>query len=782
MSGKNTVQDMSAAGFTPYQRAVNYLAAAQVYLKSDALLEHPLKHSDIKDRLLGHWGTCPGINLVYSHINRIIKERDLSILLVTGPGHGSAANLANMYLDGSLAKFYPQYRHGKDGLEAFVKAFSWPGGFPSHLFPGLPGVIHEGGELGYALATAFGSVMDNPSLTTVCIVGDGEAETGPTAGAWHSAKFLNPKTDGAVLPVVHLNGFKISNPTLMASMTDQEIKDFFSGLGWNAYIVNYSDAINADLAKAMDQSFDEIAALKKNPPERTIYPVIVLRTPKGVTGPEEVDGKPAAGSFRSHQVPAKEARTNPRHLKILENWLKSYKPEELFTPEGFPSPAVLAGIPAAGKTVAENPHAIGGNMRIPLIMPSLEQYALTGRRGSVESGMEKFGQWLAELIALNEKNRNFRIFCPDELESNRIGAVLEKTSRQFYWPVPKNAEHIAQYGRIMEVLSEHNCQGWLQGYLLTGRHGLFPCYEAFISIIDGMINQYAKFLKTSMETPWRPPVSSLNYLLTSEAWRQDHNGYSHQGPGFINNLLTKKGHTYRLYFPPDGNCLISTMAHCFGKTNCINLVVAGKQPAPQWLSMDEAIQHCRIGMSIWRWAGTNGGENPDLVLAGCGDNLTTEVLAASRLLKEDAPDWNIRVVNVVRLMTMGIPHKYPSGMEEEEFRRIFPYEVPVIFNFHGYTAAVKQLLWERPGSARFHINGYREEGTTTTPFDMHIRNRTSRWHLVIEAAFRMAKRNPAVSALAEEIIRKYERKIREHEVFIRENGHDPEEITEWQWK
>jgi len=772
-----------------YWRAVNYLAAAQIYLKANVLLEEPLHPDHIKDRLLGHWGTCPGINLIYAHLNRLIKKTDASVLLVTGPGHGAAANLANTYLEGTLTEFYPELTQDRAGLERFVKAFSWPGGFPSHLNPALPGVIHEGGELGYALATAFGAVLDNPDLIAACIVGDGEAETGPTASAWHSNKFLNPATDGAVLPILHLNGFKISNPTIFGTMTDEELGKLFTGYGYAVRIVSESPRINAEMEKALLRAYATIhkiqsASQNGHALERPRWPMIILRTPKGWTGPKEIDGQKMEGSFHSHQVVGKDLKTNPAHLQIVEQWLRSYRPQELFDEQGRAAKDIRAFCPKGARRMALNPHTFGGKIRQPLNLPPLHDHAIEIKNpGSTRaSSVEQFGKYLRDLIQRNEPRRNFRIFCPDELESNRLGAVLDVTSRQYNWPLPAAAEHITRDGRVMEVLSEHNCQGWLQGYLLTGRHGLFPCYEAFVTIVDGMMNQYAKFLKSSLEVPWRKPISSLNYLLTSESWRQDHNGYSHQGPGFINNLLTKKGHIYRIYLPPDANCLLSTMDHCLKSTNYINLVVAGKNPMPQWLSMDEAIEHCRVGASVWRWASINHGEDPEIVLAGCGDNLTLEIMAAAQILRDEVPNWRVRVVNVTDLMVLGIPQKYPHGLDEGRFQRLFPLGAPVIFNFHGYTAAIKQLVWERPESFRFDINGYREEGTTTTPFDMQVRNKTSRYHVVIQAAKKIAARTPPVAAHAEELIRKYEIKLREHHRFIRAESIDPPEIANWQWR
>ena len=780
--------ETAAAAVARYRRAVNYLAAAQIYLLDNPLLEAPLQPEHIKNRLLGHWGTAPGINLVYVHLNRLILRTGAGILLVTGPGHGAAANLANMYLEGSLEHFYPAYTRDREGLKRLLRAFSWPNAFPSHLNPGLPGVIHEGGELGYALATAFGAAFDNPDLIVACIVGDGEAETGPTATAWHSGKFLNPASDGAVLPILHLNAFKIANPTIFATMTDDDLHALFRGYGYLPRIVDFGDHIDAEMDAALDWAYAEIRGLQRRwragqGAARPRWPLIILRTPKGWTGPATIDGQVVEGSFRSHQVPYRDARTHPQHLRGLERWLRSYAPQELFDREGRPAPDLLALCPRGDRRMAMNPHGFGGHLRVPLALPGAAAFGVdVDARGRPRvSSVGKVGEFLREVVRLNEPARNFRIFSPDELESNRVDAVLDVTSRQYVWPVPPVTEHTAPAGRVMEVLSEHNCQGWLQGYLLTGRHGLFPCYEAFIAIVDGMMNQYAKFLKSSYEVPWRKPFSSLNYLLTSEAWRQEHNGYSHQGPGFINNLLTKKGYTYRIYFPPDANTLLCTMHGALASTGKINLVIAGKQPMPQWLSWEEASEHCRVGASIWPWASTYRGESPDLVLACCGDNMTLETVAAADLLRRAAPGWRVRVVNVTDLLVLGIPQKYPGGLDADRFERLFPRDVPVIFNFHGFTAAIKQMFWERPQNDRIDINGYREEGTTTTPFDMHVANRTSRYHVVIQAAQKMARRRPAVAAEAEALVVEYEGKLAAHRSYIGEHGMDPPEIADWSW-
>ncbi|HJT19408.1 MAG TPA: phosphoketolase family protein [Nitrospira sp.] len=771
-----------------YRRAANYLSAAQIYLRANPLLEEPLKPEHIKDRLLGHWGTAPGINLIYLHLNGLIRRTDASVLLITGPGHGAAANLANMYLEGTLTEYFPELTQDRAGLQRFMTWFSWPDAFPSHLSPLYPGVIHEGGELGYALATAFGAALDNPDLLVACIVGDGEAETGPTAGAWHSNKFLNPATDGAVLPILHLNEFKIANPTVYGSMNEDELRALFTGYGYTPRFVSLSDRIDEDMQWTVADAYREIRSLQERarggePVSRPAWPVIVLRTPKGWTGPDRIDGVRIEGTFHAHQVPAKDAKQNPAHLRILEQWLRSYRPWELFDGDGRPADDIRALCPRGNRRMALNPHADGGKMRRPLALPNLDEYTIdvTTRGHVMQSNVGQVGAYVRDVIRVNRAARNFRIVCPDELESNRLGAVLEATDRQYVWPLPDGTERTGREGRVMEMLNEHNCQGWLQGYLLTGRHGVFPCYEAFVHIVDGMMNQYAKFLKSSLEVPWREPISSLNYLLTSEAWRQEHNGYSHQGPGFINNLLTKKGYIYRIYLPADANTLLVTMQRCLQATNSINLVIAGKQPMPQWLTYAEALDHCRVGASIWRWASTNEGEDPDILFACSGDNLTLEVLAAAALLREEAPDWRVRVVNVTDILVLGIPQKYPHGLDEPRFQRLFPLHCPVVYNFHGYTAALKQLLWERPRNDRFDLNGYREEGTTTTPFDMLVKNGCSRYHLVLQAAWKIAARDPAKAARAESLVTKYEGRLAAHRRFIQMHGMDPAEITDWKW-
>jgi xylulose-5-phosphate/fructose-6-phosphate phosphoketolase len=776
------------ASVTRYRRATNYLAAAQIYLKNNVLLHEPLRPTHIKDRLLGHWGTCPGINLVYAHLNRLIRERDANMLLITGPGHGAAANLANLYLEGTLSEFYPELTRDRDGLERFVRAFSWPGGFPSHLSPPVPGTIHEGGELGYALATAFGAALDNPDLIVACIVGDGEAETGPTATAWHTIKFLDPATSGAVLPILHLNGFKISSPTIFATMTDAELTDLFTGYGYAPSIVDAGAANDPDavMAAAMDHAYQAIRAIQRQArsgrSERWRWPVLLLRSPKGWTGPVEIDGVPVEGTFRAHQVPAKDARTNPEHLAVLETWLCSYRPEELFDGDGCPEPDILAACPTGSQRIGMNPHSQGWQLRRELDLPPLADFALpvSDPGETTASALERAGTYLAEVLRRSENERNFRIVCPDETSSNLLGDVFAATDRAYAWPVePSVAKdaHLAPTGRVMEILSEHTCQGWLQGYLQTGRHGLFPCYEAFVTIVDSMANQYGKWLKMSAETPWRKPVPSLTYLLTSDTWRQDHNGYSHQGPGFINSLLTKKGSIVRIYLPPDANSLVSTLDHCLRSVGYINLVIATKQPLPQWLSMEEAIAHNDAGASVWSWAGNGDPERPDIVLAAAGNVPTIEALAAAKILREALPQFAVRVVNVVDLLVLDSVAGHPHRMDDAEFERLFTADRPVIFTFHGYPSAIHQLIYKRANPQRFHVRGYVEEGTTTTPFDMLVRNQTSRYHLVIEAL----RRASGVSSRAAPIIERYERRLRDHRRFIEQEGVDPPEIRDWSW-
>src|SRR5579884_4213115 len=779
-----------------FRRVTNYLAAAQIYLKDNVLLREPLKPEHIKDRLLGHWGTSPGINLVYAHLNHLITRYDLDMFLVTGPGHGAPANLANLYLEGTLGDYYPELTFGIEGLHEFVRRFSWPGGFPSHLYPGIPGTIHEGGELGYALATAFGAAMDNPDLIVACIVGDGEAETGPTATAWHSYKFLDPAESGAVLPILHLNGYKIANPTIYGTMSDEELLHLFTGYGYRVIFVEGDEQsdLDAQMYGAMDWAYQEIrriqqAARSGQRIEKPLWPVIVMRTPKGMTGVKEMDGEPIEGSYRSHQVPITDPKSNPEHLKLLEQWLRSYHVEELFDESGGPLPEIRRQCPQGTRRMGSNPHTLGGKLRQPLDLPDIHEFAVEShisggfRRGDNDvSGVELVGEYLKEVVRRNP--HTFRIFSPDELESNKLTAVLEVTKRDYQWPIPPHNEKVSEHdGRVIEVLSEHDCQAWLQGYLLTGRHGLFPSYEAFLNIIASMMNQYSKFLKVSMEIPWRLPVSSLNYLETSTLWRQEHNGFSHQSPDFINLVLNKKAAVSRVYLPPDANCLVSTIDHCLRSTEYVNLVIANKPPMPQWLSMDDAIAHCRAGASIWQWASTDNGVNPDVVLVGIGDNPTLEVMAAAQILRDELPELRLRVVNVTDLLVLERETSHPHGLDDEMFEALFTADSPVIINFHGYASAVKQLLFGRPHAHmyRFHINGYQEEGTTTTPFDMNVRNGTSRYHLIMQAIRLAASRNPQVAVRASERVHHYEYVLADHRRYIQEHGVDPEEISQWRW-
>ncbi len=779
---------------TRYRRAANYIAAAQIYLKDNVLLREPLRPEQIKDRLLGHWGTSPGINLVYAHLNRLIRRYNVNMFLITGPGHGAPANLANLYLEGTLQEFYPKLTLDNAGLHELIKQFSWPGGFPSHLYPGIPGTIHEGGELGYALATAFGAVMDNPDLIVACLVGDGEAETGPTATAWHSYKYLDPAESGAVLPILHLNGYKISSPTIYGTMNDTELRHLFTGYGYQVRIVEAAD-LDADLYVSTDWAYQEIcriqqAARSGQAIAQPRWPLIILRSLKGWTTIKEMDGQPIEGSYRSHQVPITSPKTNPDHLQLLENWLRSYQIEELFNEQGHPLPEILEQCPKGDRRMGANPHTFGGRMRRDLDLPDLSEFEVSvervsteqvcGRGGNLAGNTQQAGKYLRAVIERNPQT--FRIFSPDELESNKLTEVLQATQRDYQWPTqPHDGRIGSQGGRVLEILSEHTCQAWLQGYLLTGRHGLFPSYEAFLAIVTTMMNQYGKFLKFSREFPWRSPVASLNYLETSTLWRQEHNGFSHQSPGFINSVLNQKAETARVYLPPDANCLLSTIDHCMQSTGKVNLVIANKNPMPQWLSMPEAIAHCRAGASVWRWASTDDGVSPDVVLVGIGDSPTIEVMAAAQILKSEMPELRVRVVNVTDLLVLEELSGHPHGLDAEMFNALFTPDHPVIINFHGYPSVVKQLLFGRPNIQRFYINGYQEEGTTTTPFDMHVRNRTSRFHLIMQAIRLAAAYNPRVAALASEKVHYYEYVLVDYHHYIHLHGKDPDEISHWQW-
>jgi xylulose-5-phosphate/fructose-6-phosphate phosphoketolase len=785
-----------------YRRATNYIAAAMIYLSDNHMLEEPLKPEHIKHRLLGHWGTVPGLNLMYAGLNRLILNTEASILLVTGPGHGAPANLANLWIDGCLEDIRPDMARNRDGLGTLIREFSWPGGFPSHLAPNVPGTIHEGGELGYALATAFGAALDNPDLIVACIVGDGEAETGPTAGAWHCNKFLDPATCGAVLPMLHLNGYKIANPTIYKSMSDEELTKLFEGYGWHPMIVQGED-LDAEMASALDTAYGEIRELQESVrgggsrPERPRWPMLVVKSPKGWTGPKVVDGIKVEGTSKSHQVPAMQAKSNPEHLKILEEWLRSYGPEELFDENGGPSQALLDACPSGDLRMGANPNVNGGKVMKPLNLPDLGKHALELSKPGAENGsaLAQLGEYFADVFRLNEDEANFRIVCPDEVASNRLGAVFEATDHCWQWPLdPEIDTGHSPDGRVMEVLSEHNCQGWMQGYVLTGRHAVFPCYEAFIPIVDGMVNQYSKFLKMSKdEAPWREPVGSVNYLLTSVGWRQDHNGYSHQMPGFINSMLNRKEDTARVYLPPDANTLVATFEKCLQAKRAINLVIASKHPLPQWLTMDEAREHVDKGASEWKFASSDVSGDPDIVLASCGTIPTIELLATTSLLREAVPELKVRFVNVNDLFALALPESHPNGLSQEDFTDLFTKDRPVIFNFHGYPSAVHQLIHRRPLQERFHVRGYAEEGTTTTPFALLAMNGVDRYQLGIEALSRVdsgsaeAVRGASGAFAVRDVggaakaIDSFKAKLEEHLAYVRSEGNDPAEITEWTW-
>ncbi|WP_432489066.1 phosphoketolase family protein [Kineococcus sp. SYSU DK018] len=775
-----------------------------IYLRDNVLLREPLRPEHVKPRLLGHWGTCPGITFVYAGLDRLVRRTGQRTLLVTGPGHGAPANHANLWLEGTHEDLDPALSRDAAGAAELVRRFSWPGGFPSHLSPEVPGVIHEGGELGYALATAFGAALDDPDLLVACIVGDGEAETGPTAGAWHSSKYLDPATCGAVLPVLHLNGYKIASPTIYGSMSDEELTAYFTGTGWQPEIVDVTRGAAAEdpdaaLAAALDRAHQRIRSIQvqfRTGPgaEHALgarWPVLVVRSPKGwgvpATGP---DGEPLESTFHAHQVPLEGVADDPEALRALEDWLRSYRPEELFDDDGRPAADVLAVPPEGELRLGSVPQANGGRLLRELPLPPLEPYAVAvDAPGSTHAGPTSvLGSWLAQLFRNTEERRDFRLVCPDELESNKLQEVLEATQRAYAWPLPQGSasysEHLSRDGRVMEVLSEHNCQGWLQGYLLTGRHGLFPCYEAFVSIVDGMVNQYAKFLKMSHEVPWREPVASLNYLLSSEGWRQEHNGYSHQGPGFINQVLQKKTSVARVYLPPDANTLLVTMEHCLRSTGRINVVVAGKQQSAQWMPLGDARAHCAAGGGVWEWAGTEPAgaqQDPHVVLACAGGIPTVETLAAAWLLRRDVPDLRVRFVNIVDMLALPPADRHPHGADDERFRSWFGESCPVVFDFHGYPSAVHEVLHGRAHPDRFHVKGYVEEGTTTTPYDLLADNGVSRHDLAAEALRRAAAEGGWQDPRAEELARGYERdreRIREE---LRRDGADPGEITGWRW-
>lgn len=769
-----------------YWRAANYLSVGQMYLYDNPLLRKPLKPEHIKPMLLGHWGTTPGQNFIYVHLNRIIKKYDLNMIYISGPGHGGPAIVGNVYLEGTYSEVYSNISQDEEGLKKLFTQFSFPGGIPSHVSPECPGSIHEGGELGYSLSHAFGAAFDNPDLIVSCVVGDGEAETGPLATAWHSNKFLNPVTDGVVLPILHLNGYKIANPSVLARISKEELEQLFLGYGWKPYLIEGDDPMemHGKMAQLLDKVIGEIKAIKENASknknfERPHWPMIILKSPKGWTGPKYVDGKKIENNFRSHQVPITHPATNPEHLKQLEEWLRSYKPEELFDERGSFLPELAELAPKGKRRMGANPHANGGLLLQNLRMPDFRNYGVDlPVRGAIGAGDTLvLGNFIRDIIKENAAQKNFRLFGPDETLSNKLNFVFEATNRQWEAPIIENDEFLDKEGRVMEMLSEHQCEGWLEGYLLTGRHGLFNCYEAFIHIIDSMFNQHAKWLKVTSEIPWRRKLSSLNILLASHVWRQDHNGFTHQDPGFIDIVLNKKAEVIRVYLPPDANCLLSVMDHCFRSKHYVNVVVAGKHPAPQWLSMDEAVIHCNKGIDIWKWASNDQNTTPDAVMACAGDVPTLETLAAISILKEKLPDLKVRVVNVVDLMKLQPETEHPHGLNDTEFDMIFTKDKPVIFAFHGYPWLIHRLTYRRTNHTNLHVRGYKEEGTITTAFDMTVLNNLDRFHLVQDVLDRVPQLKDKSAYLKQEM----QDKLIEHKYYIRKYGMDMPEIKNWKW-
>ncbi|MDH5496133.1 MAG: phosphoketolase family protein [Nitrospira sp.] len=768
-----------------YWRAANYLSVGQIYLYDNPLLKKPLTRAHIKPRLLGHWGTTPGLNFIYVHLNRIITEHDLNMIYITGPGHGGPGLVANAYLEGTYSEVYPNVSQDERGMKRLFKQFSFPGGIPSHVAPETPGSIHEGGELGYALSHAYGAVFDNPDLIAACVIGDGEAETGPLATSWHSNKFLNPLTDGVVLPILHLNGYKIANPTVLARISHDELDHLMRGYGYIPHFVEGSDPVTMHqlMAMTLDAVLEDIQRIKANAHQkasgaRPLWPMIVLRTPKGWTCPPQIDGKRTEDYWRSHQVPMGDM-DNAAHIKILERWMKSYKPHELFDKTGALQPELAELAPRGNRRMSANPHANGGLLLKDLRLPDFREYAVKiPGPGVLEAESTRvMGTFLRDTMKLNMEQRNFRLFSPDENNSNRWQDVLEVTNRAWMADRLSYDDHLAPDGGVMEMLSEHQCQGWLEGYLLTGRHGFFSCYEAFIHIIDSMFNQHAKWLKVCNHIPWRRPIASLNYLLSSHVWRQDHNGFSHQDPGFIDHVVNKKAEVIRVYLPPDANTLLSVTDHCLRSRNHVNVIVAGKQPAPQWLNMDDALKHCAAGIGIWEWASNDRTSEPDVVMACCGDVPTLETLAAVSLLRKYLPDVKVRVVNVVDLMKLQPPNEHPNGLPDKDFDALFTTDKPIIFAFHGYPWLIHRLTYRRTNHKNLHVRGYKEEGTTSTPFDMVVMNDLDRFHLVADVIDRIPLRGSRAD-YAKQALRD---KRFEHKQYIAKYGEDMPEIREWRW-
>jgi len=769
-----------------YWCAANYLSVGQIYLYANPLLREPLKLEHIKPRLLGHWGTTPGLNFMYVHFNRVIKKYDLNVIYICGPGHGGPGMVANAYLEGTYTELYTSIQQNEEGMRKLFKQFSFPGGIPSHAAPETPGSIHEGGELGYALVHAYGAVFDNPDLLACCVVGDGESETGPLATSWHSNKFLNAARDGAVLPILHLNGYKIANPTVLGRLSDEELTHLFTGYGYKPYFVEGQEpeSMHQLMAATLDTVIEEIHTIQnearaKRSATLPVWPMIILRTPKGWTGPKFVDGKPVEGTWRAHQVPVADLELKPEHVTILEDWMKSYRPEELFDESGKLIQELAELAPKGDRRMSSNPHANGGLLLKDLLMPDFQKYAVPVAKPGTETAesTKVLGTFLRDVMKLNKQPRNFRVFGPDETASNRLDALYQVTDKVWMQPLLPTDEHLSPDGRVMEVLSEHMCQGWLEGYLLTGRHGFFSCYEGFIHIVDSMFNQHAKWLEATHKIPWRHPISSLNYLLTSHVWRQDHNGFSHQDPGFIDFVMNKKASIVRVYLPPDANCLLSVADHCLRSRHYVNVIVAGKQPELQWLDIEAAIEHCTNGIGIWSWASSDQGSQPDVVMACAGDVPTLETLAAVDLLRQNFPDVKIRVVNVVDLMTLQPSSEHPHGLSDREFDSMFTTDKPVIFAYHGYPWLIHRLTYRRAGHDSLHVRGYKEEGTTTTPFDMTVMNDLDRYHLAGDVVDRVP-RLQRVGAHFQQFLRN---KLVEHKQYVHEHGDDMPEVKNWSW-